>query len=143
MKVWNCVTIVGVGLIGGSVGLAVRSRKVAQKVIGAGSRLTTLETAKNIGAITEIAADLKSAVAKADLVVVCAPVDHIVEQVKQLARVCRPGTLITDAGSTKAKIVAEIERAATDDPQWVPGVRFLGSHPLAGNRAGSAEAAGG
>ena len=105
MKTLNCVAIVGVGLIGGSVGLALRSRDLAKKVVGTGSRPATLEAAMQLGAITAIAADLKRAVAEADLVVVCAPVGHIVEQVRQIAPLCRPGTLITDAGSTKAEIV--------------------------------------
>ncbi|MBI3836410.1 MAG: prephenate dehydrogenase [Planctomycetia bacterium] len=132
MKAWNCVAIVGVGLIGGSVGLALRSRGMAIKVVGFGSRRATLETANKLGAITEIAADLNGAVAEAELVVVCAPVADIVEQVRQAARFCRPGTLITDVGSTKAEIVAELEKAA-EEPAWGREVHFLGSHPLAGN----------
>ncbi len=132
MKTWNCVTVVGVGLIGGSVGLAVRRRGMATKVIGTGSRPATLEAAHRLGAITAIAADSKEAVAEADLVVVCAPVDAIVEQVRRIAPVCRPGTLITDAGSTKAQIVGQLAAAAAS-PDWPHGVHFVGSHPLAGN----------
>jgi len=64
--------------------------------------------------------------------VVCAPVDHIVEQVAQLAPHCQPGTLITDAGSTKRSIVAELTEFATG-PNWPGEVSFVGSHPLAGN----------
>jgi prephenate dehydrogenase len=132
MRVWNSITIVGVGLIGGSIGLAARARGVANKVVGTGSRPATLAEAQNLGAITDIVGDPASAVAEADLVVVCAPVERIVEQVRAAAAHCRPGTLITDAGSTKAKIVAEIEKAALE-PAWGRGVSFVGSHPLAGN----------
>ena len=57
---------------------------------------------------------------------------NVVEQVTQAARLCRPGTLITDAASTKAEIVAALEKAA-DEPGWGRDVHFLGSHPLAGN----------
>jgi prephenate dehydrogenase len=71
-------------------------------------------------------------VANADLVIICAPVDHIVEQAQRLAPHCRPGTILTDAGSTKEKIIAGIEKAVTD-PRWGQDVRFVGSHPLAGN----------
>jgi prephenate dehydrogenase len=124
MKPLHSVAIVGVGLIGGSIGLALRARQLADKVTGAGSRPATLETAKKLGAITHVAADLQTAVADAELVVVCAPVGHIVEQVQKLAPHCRPGTLVTDAGSTKAEIVRALARAA---------VPFIGSHPLAGN----------
>lgn len=124
------VTIVGVGLIGGSIGLALRARGLAGKVVGYGSRPATLAAAHKLGAIDEIATDPAAAVADAELVVVCAPVDHIVEQVRQLAPLCPPGTLLTDAGSTKARIVCELDAAAAS---WDPAVHFVGSHPLAGN----------
>jgi prephenate dehydrogenase len=133
MKPLRSVAIVGVGLIGGSIGLALRARNLAEKVTGAGSRPATLEAAKKLGAITHVAADLKNAVADADLVVVCAPVGHIVEAVQKLAPHCRPGTLVTDAGSTKAEIVGQLARAAAADKNWSPQVPFIGSHPLAGN----------
>jgi prephenate dehydrogenase len=132
MNTVRCVTIVGVGLIGGSIGLALRRRDGALRVVGYGSRPATLASAHKIGAISEIATDARQAVADSDLVVVCAPVDHIVEQVEQLAQHCRPGTLITDAGSTKRTIVAELTEAAAG-PNWPAEVRFIGSHPLAGN----------
>jgi prephenate dehydrogenase len=102
-------------------------------VVGLGSRPQTLQTALALGAITEIAPDLKSAVAGADLVVVCAPVGQIVEQVRKIAPLCRPGTLITDAGSTKAEIVGQLAAAAANDTAWNAQVLFVGSHPLAGN----------
>ncbi|REK17371.1 MAG: prephenate dehydrogenase/arogenate dehydrogenase family protein [Planctomycetota bacterium] len=124
------VTIVGVGLIGGSIGLGVRARGLAAKVVGYGSRPATLEAALKLGAVDEVAADPAAAVAEAELVVVCAPVDHIAKRVQQLAPLCQPGTLLTDAGSTKAQIVRELEAAAAG---WNPDVRFVGSHPLAGN----------
>jgi prephenate dehydrogenase len=132
MKVWNCLTIVGVGLIGGSVGLAARARGVAKMVVGTGSRPATLETARSLGAITDIETEPARAVAEAELVVICAPVDHIVEQARRLAPHCKSGALITDAGSTKGQIVAELEQAAAQ-PTWGANARFVGSHPLAGN----------
>jgi prephenate dehydrogenase len=130
MQPLHSVTIVGVGLIGGSIGLALRARKLAEKVVGAGSRPATLAAARKLGAITDVAADLKTAVAEAEVVVVCAPVDHIVEAVEKLVPHCRPGTLVTDAGSTKGEIVSQLARAAES---WKPAVSFIGSHPLAGN----------
>jgi prephenate dehydrogenase len=132
MKAWNSITIVGVGLIGGSVGLAARSREVAGRIIGTGSRQATLAKAREVGAIDEAVADPAAAVADAELVVVCAPVDEIVPCVEKLAPHCQPGTLITDAGSTKLEIVTQLDRAATSN-SWPTEVRFVGSHPLAGN----------
>ncbi len=130
MNTHRCITIVGVGLIGGSIGLALRKRFPELRIVGTGSREATLTDALKLGAITEIAADLTASVQESSLVVVCAPVGHIVEIVSQLAPDCQPGTLITDAGSTKATIVAELESQAKT---WPEGVRFVGSHPLAGN----------
>lgn len=132
MQSLRSVTLVGVGLIGGSIGLALRKRNLVKKVIGVGSRPATLDLAKKLGAITEIAPDDRAAVADADLVVVCAPVAHVVEQVRKLAAHCRPGTLITDAGSTKVEIVEALASAASES-SWPAGVNFIGSHPLAGN----------
>jgi prephenate dehydrogenase len=133
MARFHSVTIVGVGLIGGSIGLALRARKLADKVVGTGSRPATLATAQKLGAISHVAADLASAVADAEVVVVCAPVDQIVEAIEKLVPHCRPGTLVTDAGSTKAEIVAALARAAASHKHWNPQVAFIGSHPLAGN----------
>jgi prephenate dehydrogenase len=129
MNRFRSVAIIGVGLIGGSIGLALRSRNPAAKVIGAGSRAATLQAALESRAISEIAQDAKSAAA-ADLIVVCAPVAKIVDQVSTLAPHCRPGTLITDAGSTKLEIVRRLQAAAG---AWDRSVRYIGSHPLAGN----------
>jgi len=133
MKSLECVTIVGVGLIGGSIGLALRSRAANVRVVGCGSRPATLQQALQVGALSEVETDLARAVRDADLVVVCAPVGHIVAEVRKLAPLCRPGTLITDAGSTKVDIVAGLQSASAHDLTWPAEVRFIGSHPLAGN----------
>jgi prephenate dehydrogenase len=138
MKELNCVAIAGVGLIGGSLGLALGSRNLARSIVGFGSRAATLETAWRRGAITEIATDAKSAVAEADLVVLCAPVAHITALARTINPHCRPGTLITDVGSTKRDIVHDLD-AALADPSWNPLVRFVGSHPLAGNEKSGPE----
>ena len=138
MKELNCVAIAGVGLIGGSLGLALGSRNLARTIVGFGSRAATLETAWRRGAITEIAKDAKAAVAEADLVVLCAPVAHIAALARTINHFCRPGTLITDVGSTKRDIVNELD-AALAEPSWNALVRFVGSHPLAGNEKSGPE----
>jgi prephenate dehydrogenase len=132
MPRYDCIAICGVGLIGGSVGLALGDKKLAGEIVGFGSRPATLEAALARGAITRVAADARSAVVRAQVVVVCAPVAAIVDQVRQIAPHCSPGTLITDAGSTKGEIVAALDRAAREK-SWPVGVTFVGSHPLAGN----------
>ena len=127
MKRWNMVAIVGVGLIGGSIGLALRQRGLAERVTGIGRRQTSLRTARRAGAATNTTIDLAKGVADAELVIVCSPVGRIVEHVRQAAESCPEGTLITDAGSTKQAIVEAL------DGTLPRGCRFLGSHPLAGS----------
>lgn len=132
MKTWNTVAIVGVGLIGGSVGLALRDRKLAKRIIGIGRRRETLKTAKELGAITDIAPDIQSGVAGAEMIVVCTPVEQIADHVCEAALAAAEGTLITDAGSTKAGILEQVRQRQLSD-KWPQGVRFVGSHPMAGN----------
>jgi prephenate dehydrogenase len=123
----DTLTIVGVGLIGGSVGLAARERGVARHVLGVGRSSTTLDTACRLGAITAGTCDLADAARQSDLLVFCTPVDQIAGQVRTAAAVCRPGTLLTDAGSTKDTIVRSL------DGTLPPHVAFVGGHPLAGS----------
>lgn len=127
MPHWKTVAIAGVGLIGGSIGLALRQRGLADEVVGIGRREETLRAASMVGAITRSTLKLAEGVAEAELVVVCTPVASIVEHVRQAATHCPAGALITDAGSTKASIVAGLNGSLAR------GVRFLGSHPLAGS----------
>lgn len=121
------LTIVGVGLIGGSIGLAAKRRGIAQRVLGAGRQQASLDRALAVGAIDEAFLDLAAAVHQADFVVFCTPVDRIVEQVAVLAPGCSAGTILTDAGSTKAAIVAGMEG------RLPKGIFFVGSHPIAGS----------
>jgi prephenate dehydrogenase len=121
------LTIVGVGLIGGSVALAARQRGVARRVLGVGRNSQTLEQAVQRGILDAYHLDLPWAVAQADLTVFCTPVDQIPAQILAVADVCPVGALLTDAGSTKAAILAAVEG------RLPAGVHFVGSHPLAGS----------
>lgn len=127
MSKWNSVAILGVGLIGGSIGLALRRGGLADHVTGIGRSQSRLRNARKQGAVTSTTTAVARGVADAELVIVCTPVDHIVDHVRQVAAACHPGTLITDVGSTKERIVAEL---AGSLPR---GVRFVGSHPMAGS----------
>ncbi len=133
MRTWDTVAIVGVGLIGGSIGLALRERKLARRVIGIGRRRESLEKAMARGCVDEISTSIAEGVKLASLVVVCTPVESIAEHVHEAGRHCPQGCLITDAGSTKAEIVGaarSLKRA-----------QFVGSHPLAGSEKSGSEAA--
>ncbi len=131
MPYWDRVAIIGVGLIGGSIGLGLRQRNLARHVIGIGRRMETLRTAENRGAITEATTDLAAGVAQAELVIIGTPVQTIVDQVKQVAEAAKSGTLVTDVGSTKQSIVEGADRALAGAlGLWTS---FVGSHPLAGS----------
>lgn len=130
------LTIVGVGLIGGSLGLAAKQRKIARRVIGVGRNPATLAKARNLGAVDEVTTDVASGVREADLVVVCTPVESIAAFVQEVAAHARPGTLVTDAGSTKGSLVKEIESHLRKRKS---AVEFVGSHPMAGSEKNGAE----
>ena len=132
MKI-KTLTIVGVGLIGGSIGLAARRRGIAGRVVGVGRDPNTLERARARGALDETSLDPQAAAAGADLMVFCTPVDLIARQVVAAGRSCRPGALLTDAGSTKGAIVRDVQG------RLPPGVAFVGSHPLAGSEKQGAD----
>ena len=134
---WPTVAIVGVGLIGGSIGRGLQARKLAGRVIGVGRSRASLEAARRTGAVTETALD-PAAVAEADLVVVTTGVKSIPGLLEVIDRSIRPGTLLTDAGSTKASIVAAWEKRRKSRRG-----RFVGSHPLAGSHRRGPEAADG
>jgi prephenate dehydrogenase len=132
---WDRVAIVGVGLIGGSIGMGLRSRGLARTIVGIGRNEQRLQLAKDRGAVSWWTGDLGQGVAEADLIVVCTPVAHIVEHVRQASRDCPAHALITDAGSTKATICRTLAA------RWEGGGHFVGSHPMAGSEKSGAQSA--
>ena len=140
MKRWRCVTIIGAGLIGGSIGMAIRNRGLADQVVGVGRRAASLRVAKKRGAIDRSSTRIDLGVRDADLIVVCTPVESIAAHVLEAAAACPPDALITDAGSTKESIVREVERGLAERELADQGERhavsspkpvFIGSHPIA------------
>jgi prephenate dehydrogenase len=125
---WPTVAIVGVGLIGGSIGLALQARRLAGRVIGVGRSARSLSAARQAGTVTETSLDLEAAAAAADLVVVATAVGTIPVLLERIDAAVRPGTLVTDAGSTKAGIVASWEKRRRSRRG-----RFVGGHPIAGS----------
>jgi prephenate dehydrogenase len=124
------VAIVGVGLIGGSLGMALRRRGLARRVIGLPRRQATIDEALAAGAID--AGSLDAAVAAdADLLVLASPVRTYAPLMRRLEPHLRPGALVTDVGSTKAEITASVTALLPAE------VDFVGGHPMAGSeRAG-------
>ncbi|MEM7311746.1 MAG: prephenate dehydrogenase/arogenate dehydrogenase family protein [Planctomycetota bacterium] len=130
---FETVAVVGVGLIGGSIGLALRERKLATNIIGIGRRKSSLNAALKAGCITQASLDMAE-VAAADLIVVCTPAGMTARIVREVAA-ANPKAIITDAASTKQQIVGEL------DDEVGKGLRFVGSHPLAGNHLAGPTAA--
>jgi prephenate dehydrogenase len=127
--VFDTVAIAGLGLIGGSLGMALRRRDLARRVIGLPRRAETIAEGLSMGAIHEGSLDL-AAVADAELVVLAAPVRTCETLARGLAPYLKPGTLVTDVGSTKAELTLLI-------PELLPkGVDFVGGHPMAGSERG-------
>jgi prephenate dehydrogenase len=132
---WQTVAIVGVGLIGGSVGRALRDRGLARRVVGIGRSTASLAEARRHGAITEATIDV-ARVAEADLVVLATGVAALPKLLDAVDAAVQPGTLITDTGSTKASVVVAWERRRRSRRG-----RFVGAHPLAGSHRRGAAAA--
>jgi prephenate dehydrogenase len=133
---WPTVAIVGVGLIGGSIGLALQARRLSGRVIGVGRSAESLAAARRAKVVTDTSLDLAAAVAEADLVVVATDVGTIAPLLDRIDEAVRPGTLITDAGSTKASIVAAWEKR-----RRTRRGRFVGGHPIAGSHKSGPAAA--
>lgn len=129
---FNKIAIIGVGLIGGSIGLAAKKKKLTSKVIGIGRSELSLKKALKKKAVDEISLD-KSKVKDADLVIIATPVGKIVSLVKELIPYLKKGTIITDVGSTKREIMDDIHKFL---PQ---GISFMGGHPLAGSEKNGVE----
>lgn len=120
------VAIIGVGLIGGSLGMILRRKALANHVVGVGRRVENLKTAVALGAIDRYVADPKEGVSGADLVVLATPVDTYDRHLKEWAHCLAPGAIVSDVGSVKGMLVEQSEAAMP------AGVHFVGAHPIAG-----------
>ena len=129
------VCIVGVGLIGGSFGLAMRERGLARHVVGAVRREETARLALQKGAVDSATTDLLEAARDSDLVFMAPPVGQMAKLCARIAPVVRAGAIITDAGSTKAQIIEDCT------PIFAPESCFVGGHPMAGSEKTGVEAA--
>jgi prephenate dehydrogenase len=114
-------------LLGGSLGLAIKRRRLARRVEGYVRRAASVRECRRVGAVDRATQDLISAVAGADLVILCTPLAQMRPLVKQMLPALKRGVIVTDVGSVKASVVRELEGLIAR-----AGGHFVGSHPMAG-----------
>jgi prephenate dehydrogenase len=128
------VTIIGLGLMGGSLGMALRKQQACRQVWGVAKRPETIARALELGAIEGGTLDLAEGAADADMVVLATPVRTIIDLIPRLSPLLPRGCLITDVGSTKAAIVEAMGGLPAH-------VQPLGGHPMCGKEVAGIEAA--
>ena len=124
---WKKITLVGVGLLGGSLGMALSKRRLAGSVVGFVRRAASVVECEGLGAVNLATLDLQRAVEGADLIVLCTPIAQMPGLVKQMLPALRPGAIVTDVGSVKGSVVRDLEALVAKG-----GAHFVGSHPMAG-----------
>ena len=125
---WRKVTLLGVGLLGGSLGMALRRRELAEWVHGYVRREASVRECLEVGAADRASTNLFEAVKGAELIVLCTPLAQMSGLARSALNDIAPGVLVTDVGSVKGQLVAELEPlfAGRD-------AMFIGSHPMAGS----------
>ena len=130
---FNTIGIVGVGLIGGSLGLALKRIDSAVRILGIGPDVETLKIAQHMGAVDSYAVGPDKSLSYCDLVILATPVEEILASLQTLGDRLSSGTLITDVGSTKRSICEQAWNC-------LPGsVEFIGGHPVAGREVSGVE----
>ncbi|HLC18372.1 MAG TPA: prephenate dehydrogenase/arogenate dehydrogenase family protein [Thermodesulfobacteriota bacterium] len=127
--------VIGVGLIGGSLAVELRSEGLTDEIVGIGRGRANLETALSLGVVDSVTTDVAQGVEGADLVVVSVPVLKIADVIRMAAPVLTPPCIIMDVGSVKKAVIDAVE------PLVPEGVRFVPTHPIAGTEDSGAGAA--
>ena len=121
------VTVVGVGLLGGSIGLSLRASDFDGQIVGVGRRQSSLDSALDVGAVDVATLDLAEGAAGADLIILATPVGSFEKLMAAMAPAVKRTAIVTDVGSTKRQVVAAGQRV------FGRGGPFVGSHPMAGS----------
>ena len=132
---FNRIAIIGLGLMGGSIGLALHQAKAAQEIVGYDQGEGSSQRACKVGAIDQPCDSLREAVQGAELVVLATPVGAMQKLLKDIGACVLPGTVVTDVASTKAQVVAWAEEYLP------PTVLFIGGHPMTGKEVSGVEVA--
>ena len=130
------ITIVGVGLLGGSLGLAIKRRRLAKSVAGFVRRASSVAECEKGGAVDLATRDLREAVSGAELIILCTPLLQMRALVRRMVPMLKPGAILTDVGSVKGSVVRELEPAVHK-----AGAYYVGSHPMAGSEKTGVSAA--
>lgn len=130
----NKISIVGVGLIGGSLGLALKEKKPNFKIVGI-DKQEIIEKAIARGAIDEGTVNLEEGIEEADIVIIATPVKTILDLLPKINPFLKRGCLVTDTGSTKGQVVERANEALSKD------IFFIGGHPMAGSEKCGIESA--
>lgn len=121
------VTLIGVGLLGGSLGLVLKAKRLAGRVEGFVRRSASIAECDQFQVVDHATRDLARAVEGADLVVLCTPIAQMEPLARQMLPILKPGTIVTDVGSVKDSVVRTLEPVFRE-----VGAYFVGSHPMAG-----------
>jgi prephenate dehydrogenase len=125
---WPKVTLIGVGLLGGSIGLALKRRQLAARVEGYVRRAVSVADCERLAVVDAATVDLAAAVTDADLVIFCTPLAQMRALSEAAAPHLKRGAIVTDVGSVKGSVLRELEPVIT-----AAGGQFVGSHPMAGS----------
>lgn len=124
---WRKVTLAGVGLLGGSLGLNLRKQGLAGEIVGFVRREASIAECIQAGAVDRATLDLADAVRGADLVVLCTPIAQMTSLVARMLPDIKRGAIVTDVGSVKAPLVRDLTGLVAE-----AGAHYIGSHPMAG-----------
>jgi prephenate dehydrogenase len=135
MTMFNRVAILGLGLIGGSIGLALHKAKAAQQVVGYDLGKGVMNQARKVGAIDQPFSALADAVRGSELIILATPVGAMKALLQDIASAVLPGAVVTDVASTKVQVITWAE-------EFLPStVAFVGGHPMTGKELSGVEAA--
>jgi prephenate dehydrogenase len=121
------VTLAGVGLLGGSLGLALRQRGLAKTIDGLVRRSASISECQKLGIVDHATRDARRAAENADLIVLCSPISQMRHLVESMRPAFKPGVIVTDVGSVKTTVVDQLEPIVA-----AANGHFVGSHPMAG-----------
>jgi prephenate dehydrogenase len=122
------LTLLGLGLLGGSVAKAARAEGLAQEIVAVGRRRESIEPALQEGMVDHITTDVAEGVADADFCILATPVATLASMLGDVWRAAPASAIVTDVGSTKARIVRTADALRREKP-----IAFVGSHPMAGS----------